>query len=418
MTSLRNPPALALLVLLGCSSAKVDVEPLAGEVRRLRGEAGELAADETAQAYLARSGELAANAATLADAGKDAYAQVVYLEAHAAARASIAAAVAHRRAFEAEACQKALADARREWQDALHQLEQMEKVSGREARGITRTVAEPSSGPPLPAMPPAPIDAAPAPAEVRGAAAEWKTAASRLQVPSADLESGWLAGLAAADAPKIDPGIRDARLRASGWETVVLAERVQGEASLRRCRDAEGSAASFASYRDHVLWAMVELERGMKESARRALEEEMQRMEDRQQKLFESLKQFEGKFASIRREARGTIMSLSDILFDFDKATLRREAEINLAKVAVILAQYPEMKIRIEGHTDNVGTEAYNQKLSERRAESVRAFLVENEVSAPGMETFGYGMSQPLASNATEEGRQQNRRVDLVIREQ
>jgi outer membrane protein OmpA-like peptidoglycan-associated protein len=155
----------------------------------------------------------------------------------------------------------------------------------------------------------------------------------------------------------------------------------------------------------------------MKDSARNQLEEERQRLADREQSLYESLRQFEGKFASIRREARGTIMSLSDILFDFGKSNLRREAELNLAKVAVILLQYPEMKIQVEGHTDNVGSEEFNQKLSERRAAAVHDFLVSQGVIADRMTTQGFGLSQPVASNETAEGRQKNRRVDLVIRE-
>ncbi len=156
----------------------------------------------------------------------------------------------------------------------------------------------------------------------------------------------------------------------------------------------------------------------MKDTARRQLEDERSRMEDRQSQLYGSLKQFEGKFASIRREARGTIMSLSDILFDFDRATLRRDAELNLAKVAVILDQFPEMHITVEGHTDNVGAEEYNLKLSERRAQAVRDFLVSQGVEAARLDTRGYGMSQPVASNETAEGRQKNRRVDLVIAEE
>jgi outer membrane protein OmpA-like peptidoglycan-associated protein len=163
---------------------------------------------------------------------------------------------------------------------------------------------------------------------------------------------------------------------------------------------------------------MVDLERGMKDTARSDLEEERARQADREQKLYESLKQFEGKFASIRREARGTIMSLSDILFDFGKSELRREAELNVAKLSVILQQFPEMHITVEGHTDNVGSEEYNLKLSEKRAKSVLDFLVREGVTAERMELKGYGMSQPVASNETAQGRQQNRRVDLVIREE
>jgi outer membrane protein OmpA-like peptidoglycan-associated protein len=156
----------------------------------------------------------------------------------------------------------------------------------------------------------------------------------------------------------------------------------------------------------------------MKDTARSDLEEERARQADREQKLYESLKQFEGKFASIRREARGTIMSLSDILFDFGKSELRREAELNVAKLTVILQQFPEMHITVEGHTDNVGSEEYNLKLSEKRAKSVLDFLVKEGVTPERLKLKGYGMSQPVVSNESAEGRQKNRRVDLVIREE
>ena len=162
---------------------------------------------------------------------------------------------------------------------------------------------------------------------------------------------------------------------------------------------------------------MVDLERSMKDNVRHQLEEERARSADREQALYESLKQFEGKFATIRREARGTILSLSDILFAFGKSDLSREAELNLAKMAVILEQFPEMLILVEGHTDNIGSEEVNLKLSKRRAAAVHDFLAEQGLAPDRMEIKGYGMSQPVDTNTTPEGRSKNRRVDLVIRE-
>ena len=89
---------------------------------------------------------------------------------------------------------------------------------------------------------------------------------------------------------------------------------------------------------------------------------------------------------------------------------------LGLHKVSVIPQQYPEMHISVEGPTDNVGAEDYNLKLSEKRAKSVYDFLVHEGVPADHLDTKGYGMSQPVAANETAEGRQKNRRVDLVIR--
>jgi outer membrane protein OmpA-like peptidoglycan-associated protein len=178
------------------------------------------------------------------------------------------------------------------------------------------------------------------------------------------------------------------------------------------------AADSLADFRDQALWAMVELERGMKEATRTALDEERARAKSRQDELYDALKQFEGRFANIHQEARGTILSLSDnILFGFDKADLKQDARYDLVRVSTILQQFPEMHIYIEGHTDNVGAEDYNQKLSEKRAQAVLRFLAEQSVSLDRMDWYGYGMSRPVASNATEDGRARNRRVDLVIAE-
>ena len=410
--------AALLALLAGCAGTRIDTAPLVDEVRRIQAEARTLAGDPRSESYLALSVEKGAAAEAELVEGRDESARLLLLEARGAGLASIAAAVAERRETEAESCRRRAAEARRDWENALHQLEQMERVAGRQSRGITRTVSDRAPGSPLPDLPEAPPGDGGTAGAWRAEAGKWMPEAKRLGVPAADLEAGWTSALHAAEDPQTKPEARPGHLRRAGWSVVTLAQRVRAEVAGERCREDAEAQASLTSYRDHILWAMVEMERGMKENARKALEDELQRMEDRQQQLFESLQQFEGKFATIRREARGTIMSLSDILFDFDKSVLRREAEINLAKVAVILMQYSEMQINVEGHTDNIGTEEYNQALSERRAKAVYDFLAENGVDSARMDTVGYGMSQPVASNTTDEGRQQNRRVDLVIREE
>jgi outer membrane protein OmpA-like peptidoglycan-associated protein len=339
-------------------------------------------------------------------------------EARGAAATAIAASVAYRRATEAQACAKASADARRDWQDALRMLDQTEKVAERSAKGVTRVEAFTEGNISLPEASMAPTQAQPGARALQREGAAWKNAAAILNVPSADLENIWTRAMAASMGREVDSTMAEHHVRVAGWAVNELTWRVRAEDERARCREALDRVQAFARYRDEALWAMVDLERSMKDSARRQLDEERARMEDRQEQLYNSLKQFEGKFASIRRDARGTIMSLADILFDFDKAVLRREAELNLAKVAVILDQFPEMHIFVEGHTDNVGKEDYNQKLSERRAVAVRDFLQSQGVDAARMETQGFGMSQPVTPNDTEEGRQKNRRVDLVIREE
>jgi len=113
--------------------------------------------------------------------------------------------------------------------------------------------------------------------------------------------------------------------------------------------------------------------------------------------------------------ARGLIMNMSDVLFDFGKATLRPAAREKLAKVSGILLAYPSLKVRVEGNTDNVGSDEFNQTLSEKRAEAVRDYLVSQNVSPDSLTSIGYGKTRPIASNDTADGRQQNRRVEMVM---
>lgn len=118
----------------------------------------------------------------------------------------------------------------------------------------------------------------------------------------------------------------------------------------------------------------------------------------------------------VSKDARGTIISMSDILFDVGKATLTSDLKTSLAKIAGILTIYKDANVLVEGHTDNVGGVDYNQKLSEKRAGNVKEFLVNpGGIAATRLNSQGLGFSKPIADNATKEGRQKNRRVDLVI---
>jgi outer membrane protein OmpA-like peptidoglycan-associated protein len=113
--------------------------------------------------------------------------------------------------------------------------------------------------------------------------------------------------------------------------------------------------------------------------------------------------------------ARGLIVNMSDVLFDTGKYTLKPDTKVALAKVSGILAAYPSLKLQVEGYTDSVGGDDYNQKLSENRAGSVKDFLVAQGVSMNNISAAGYGKADPVADNATVSGRAQNRRVQLVV---
>jgi len=113
----------------------------------------------------------------------------------------------------------------------------------------------------------------------------------------------------------------------------------------------------------------------------------------------------------------------ADVLFDFDKADVKKEATASLEKVVTVLKSYPRSEVTIEGHTDAKGLEPYNQKLSERRATSVRQWLVvTGGLADMRLLTSGYGAKKPVAPNLkpdgsdNPEGRQQNRRVEIVVR--
>ena len=116
-----------------------------------------------------------------------------------------------------------------------------------------------------------------------------------------------------------------------------------------------------------------------------------------------------------RDTARGLIVNLSDVLFDTAKFSLRPEAREKLAKVAGIVSGHPGLHLDVEGHTDNVGGDDYNQNLSEQRGSSVRDYLTQQGMQPDSLSTRGFGKTQPIATNDTAAGRQQNRRVELVI---
>ena len=132
-----------------------------------------------------------------------------------------------------------------------------------------------------------------------------------------------------------------------------------------------------------------------------------------------------GLLRDLNAEVRGKEVRIAldaDVLFDFDKAELKPEAESSLAKVAAVLKSYPKASARIEGHTDSKGERAYNQKLSEKRAESVRKHLAARGATLR-MSTRGWGAAKPVAPNTRPDGRddpqgrQRNRRVEITVQQ-
>jgi len=152
--------------------------------------------------------------------------------------------------------------------------------------------------------------------------------------------------------------------------------------------------------------SQADLDRAVKEKA----QAEAEKTELRAQLLI----QFNA-ILQTRDSARGLIVNMSDVLFDTGKYTLRPLAREKLAKVAGIISGHPGLRLDVEGHTDSVGGDDYNQRLSEQRGTAVRDYLTRQGMAANSVTAKGFGKTQPVASNDTAGGRQQNRRVEMVV---
>ncbi|HEX4064924.1 MAG TPA: OmpA family protein [Acidobacteriaceae bacterium] len=147
------------------------------------------------------------------------------------------------------------------------------------------------------------------------------------------------------------------------------------------------------------------------QAAEQAAAAATQQTEQMREKLRDQLNQV----LNTQETARGLIVNMSDVLFGFNQSTLKTDAQIKLAKVSGILLTYPNLKVQVEGYTDNIGSDTYNLKLSQQRATAVQAFLIAQGVSPGNVTAQGYGAADPVAPNATNAGRAENRRVNLVI---
>lgn len=137
-------------------------------------------------------------------------------------------------------------------------------------------------------------------------------------------------------------------------------------------------------------------------------------MDNQEQEMRQALAASDA--AAVQREGNLlSVMFKGDVTFDHNSAMVRPGLYSEIDRVANVLNQYPQTLIRVEGHTDSTGSEAYNLDLSRRRAEAVRDLLVQRNVSPSRIQVVGYGEANPVASNETEAGRQMNRRVELKI---
>jgi len=178
---------------------------------------------------------------------------------------------------------------------------------------------------------------------------------------------------------------------------------------------AKAESETAAKERALLEKAQAELQTARETAEKERALQRAQELEHAKQELEAKLRDAMKEIAQVREENRGLIISLSDILFDFGKATLLPGTKSKLSQLAKILSAYADRKIVVEGHTDNVGGDAFNLQLSEARAESVRNALIENGIPSEMISAVGFGKTKPTASNETAAGRQQNRRVEIVV---
>lgn len=138
--------------------------------------------------------------------------------------------------------------------------------------------------------------------------------------------------------------------------------------------------------------------------------EEVQRAQTEAESLRQQLEDMEAT-----QTQRGMVLTLGDVLFDLNKATLQRPAQSVIARLAGFLREYPDRRVRVEGYTDSTGSDEYNRQLSEERARAVQQALVDQGVAADRIETQGFGEQYPVASNEDPAGRARNRRVEIVV---
>jgi outer membrane protein OmpA-like peptidoglycan-associated protein len=214
---------------------------------------------------------------------------------------------------------------------------------------------------------------------------------------------------ARAELAKAQADSATAKARADAADAQSLADKARADAADAQSATAKAQsdmAANQAASATALSAAQADAERSRLAAAQAETEKAAMRT-----KLSAQL----NTILQTRDSARGLIVSMSDVLFDTGKYSLKPGAREKLAKVAGILLAYPTLNIEVGGYTDNVGGDAMNQTLSENRAGSVRDYLVQQGVSTSSVSSRGFGNTLPVASNENSAGRQQNRRVELLV---
>ena len=216
---------------------------------------------------------------------------------------------------------------------------------------------------------------------------------------------------------------RQAALRAEADAERIAAEKAKAEAlaaveeARRERAEAERAKAEAEAARQAAIQQQQQLAQQAQQAKLAATEADRLRMkaeQDQAQLRQQLLDQF-NQILQTRDTDRGLVVNMSDVLFDSGKYTLKPGARERLAKFVGIVLAHPGLMIEVEGHTDNVGSEEYNMRLSESRANAVRDYLVSEGINPDKVTAKGFGILFPVADNHTAAGRQQNRRVELVV---
>ncbi len=209
----------------------------------------------------------------------------------------------------------------------------------------------------------------------------------------------------------------ESQLRVNAEADTALAVRDRNEAD-RKNRDAQAAAQQAAGAQADAERARNDAQADSERNRAAAASSDaqlQQALRERGELRARLLQQF-NLILETRDTARGgLVVNMSDVLFDSGKYTLRPLGREKLAKISGIVLAYPSLNLAIEGNTDSVGTEAFNQQLSEQRANGVRSYLTQQGVPESSTTSTGFGKTRPVASNDTSEGRQQNRRVELIV---
>lgn len=209
------------------------------------------------------------------------------------------------------------------------------------------------------------------------------------------------------------------RVEQQTLEAQQRAEQAREEADAQRqqAEQAEQQAQQESQQRAAAEQQAQQTAQQVDEARRRAqdAQERAQQAETQQRQLRQQLRDQLNQILETRDTARGLIVSMPDVLFDTGSATLKSTARERLAKVAGILIAHPDIKVEVDGYTDSTGNPAFNQRLSEQRATGVESYLTQQGVPGGSVSIHGFGEANPIASNDSAAGRQQNRRVELVV---